>query len=54
MSLLFFVLTLIMIGIFFIYRYNKLPHPVITFSLVFAIMCLIYALRFVFMFLTGS
>lgn len=44
MSTLVFLIILILIGIFLIYRYNKLPKPLITFFVVFAIMCIIYTL----------
>jgi hypothetical protein len=54
MSPLFFVIILILIGIFLINRNNKLPHPVITFIFVFSIMCLIYAVPYIFMLISST
>ncbi|MDR7240185.1 hypothetical protein J2Y02_004842 [Neobacillus drentensis] len=53
MSLLFFVIILILVGIFLINRYNKLPHPVNTFLIVFAIMCVIYVVPYIFMLISS-
>lgn len=49
MSPIFFVLIIILVGVVFIKRYNKLPHPVITFIIVFVMMCIIYGLPYIFM-----
>lgn len=47
MSPIFFVLILILVGIVLIKFYNKLPHPVITFIIVFVMMCIIYGLPYI-------
>lgn len=51
---LFFVLILILVGIFYINGYNQLPHPVITISLIMAIMCMIYAVQYIHIILSMS
>ncbi len=54
MSTLVFLIILILISIFLIYRYNKLPNPLITFFVVFAIMCIIYALPSILMLISKT
>ncbi|MGG3927360.1 hypothetical protein ABET51_15440 [Metabacillus fastidiosus] len=48
MSSFIFVIIFILIGILLINRYNKLPHPIVTFLSVFFVMYLIYTIPFLF------
>ncbi|MGV3466026.1 MAG: hypothetical protein ACO1OT_12125 [Heyndrickxia sp.] len=48
-----FLIILILAGIYLISRYNKLPHPLITFLSVFAIMCIIYVIPYILMVITS-
>ncbi|MEC2074583.1 hypothetical protein [Metabacillus fastidiosus] len=48
MSSFIFVIIFILIGILLINRYNKLPLPIVIFLGVFFVMCLMYAIPFLF------